>query len=138
MACTPSPAQQRGAASSPGLLLALLLALLVAQQPRSCSAQPASDNGCAAILRSAVYRVFYLAGDAGPYAAFERSVCSLPSTAQNELELPLTQETQAAFDAAAVVLVRGWRPQPTTPPDFSSSSPYKVVRDYHTATCKVS
>lgn len=118
-------------------LLPLLLALLLAAQPRGTGAQAASDNGCAAILRAAVYRVFYLAGNTSPYAAFEASVCSLPSTSLNELELPLTEQDQGAFEAAAAVLLRGWRPLPSTPPDFPNSSGYKVIRDFHIAICKV-
>lgn len=129
---SPRPRQQH---SSPRLLI--LLVLLLAAQTRGASAQAASDNSCAAILRAAVYRVFYLAGNAGPYAAFEASVCSLPSTSLNELELPLTEQDQGAFEAAAAVLVRGWRPLPSTSPDFPNSSGYKVVRDFHTAICKV-
>lgn len=144
----PPPASPAAAAAGPWLLLLLLLAAWPGSSRWGARAQPpgggggAGGSGCAAILRSAVYRSFYNRADAGPYAAFEAAVCSLPSTDLHELALPLGPEAQAAFQAAAAVLVPRWGgdgsgSEALNGPGLSPSNAYKVVRDYHTATCKV-
>lgn len=121
----------------------LLLLMICAAPPGPWAAHAQSDaslsNGCAAILRAAVYRSFYLKGDTGPYAGFENAVCSLPSTDLNELVLPLSPEAQAAFQTAAAVLVPRWgeTSEGLNGPGLSTSNAYKVVRDFHVATCKV-
>lgn len=119
--------------------LPLLLLLLLLSAPDSSQAQLVNTNGCSAILRAGVYRSFYQRGDGGPYATFESAVCSLPSTDLHELVLPLSPEAQAAFSTAAAVLVPRWQDTEGSlnGPGLSTSSAYKVVRDYHTATCKV-
>lgn len=123
------------------LRAALLLVAALAARPTAVQAQGvAPSNGCASILQAGVYRSFYVMSDTSPYAAFQQAACSLPSNDANELVLPLDKAGEAAFVAAAAVLVKGWKTSPISPsrPDFSASNVYKVVRDYHTATCKVS
>lgn len=116
---------------------ALLLVAALAAYPAAVLAQ--ASSGCASILQAGTYRFFYAARDVSPYAAFQQAACSLPSNDVNELALPLDAAGEAAFGAAAAVLVKGWRASPIAPsrPDFSLSNAYKVVRDYHTATCRV-
>lgn len=118
----------------------LLLAAVLSASARLGSTQAGvPSNGCASILQAGAYRTFYVGGDTGPYVDFQRAVCALPSNDANELALPLDAAGEAAFTAAAAVLVKGWRANPVAPSraDFSVTNAYKVVRDYHTATCKV-
>lgn len=119
---------------------ALLVAVLLAAHGTPASGQSSSPaNGCAAILKAGVYKSMYDKADAGPYAAFEDAVCSLPSNNLNELVLPLGASQQADFSTAAAALVPLWSSAPGSFDSlgFSTSNAYRVVRDFHTATCKV-
>lgn len=113
--------------------LATLPTATLAQQPT------AFFNGCSSILRAGTYKVFYDRSDPSPYAGFESAVCGLPSNNLNELVLPLGASEQTKFSTAAEVLVPLWAESGTdfNSPGFSSSNAYKVVRDFHTAICKV-
>ncbi|KAG2423506.1 hypothetical protein HXX76_015254 [Chlamydomonas incerta] len=111
-------------------------------------------TGCSVLVRTALYKKFYAAGDELGFRSFEANLCAMPLTSRAEIQLNLTTpEAQWAFRTVVPIIATGvWPYYDNNATKFMEDyvqnglsaqgilipnlyKPYWVVRAVHAAVC---